>query len=107
MGYYTRYSLRQIGNPIAPESLAELIIGDQIASYALMPDGDTRDWEKWYEHEAILCAWSRRYPKTLFCLHAEGEDPTGIWDKYFLADRIVHAETFEGLPSIDPNLIVP
>ena len=101
MGYYTRYSLRQLSNPVSDETLAVLIAGDESANYALEPDGDSRDADKWYEHEASLRAWSSQFPNTVFCLHAEGEDPDGIWDKYFLEGRLAHTERFNGLPTVD------
>ena len=75
----------------------DLIRGDSESRAALDESGDTRDWEKWYGHEETLCGWSRRYPNTLFCLHAEGEDSDGIWDKYFFDGRLIHTELFRGL----------
>lgn len=101
MGYYTQYSLRQVRNAISDHALAVLIAGDECASYALDLEGGTKEAEKWYEHEASLCAWSARYPNTIFLLHAEGEDSDGIWDKYFFGGRLVHMESFEGLPEVD------
>ncbi len=101
MGYYTEYSLRQLRNPIPKEALAVLIAEDECASLALDSSGDTRNSEKWYGHEESLCAWSVRYPKTIFCLHADGEDTDGIWDKYFLGGKLAHTESFESLPKID------
>jgi len=101
VGYYTQYSLKQLRNPIPKEALAALIAEDECASQAVDFLGGTRNSEKWYDHEESLCAWSVRYPKTIFCLHAEGEDTDGIWDKYFLGGKVVHIESFEGLPTID------
>lgn len=101
MGYYTQYSLKQLRNPISSEAFASLIAGDECARLALDSEGDTRSSEKWYGHEESLCAWSTRYPKTIFCLHSDGEDTDGIWDKYFLSGELVHTESFEGLSEID------
>lgn len=101
MGYYTQYSLRQLGDRVAGDAFVALISGDESATHALDQNGDTRQPEKWYEHEKTLCAWSAKYPKTAFVLHAEGEDSDGIWDKYFLGGELVHVESFNGLPEID------
>lgn len=101
MGYYTQYSLMQLRNPIPDHALAKLIAEDQCAVAALNLDGDSRRPEKWYEHEASLCVWSALYPDTVFCLHAEGEDSDGIWDKYFLGGCLARTEILGGLPEID------
>jgi len=101
VGYYTQYTLMQLRNALPDDALALLIVGDECARYALMPDGDSRKPQKWYEHEESVCEWSTQYPKTVFCLHADGEDADGIWDKYFLGGKLVHTESFRGLPRID------
>jgi hypothetical protein len=101
MGYYTQYSLRQARNPISEIDFAELIASDETASAALRPDGDSRNPRKWYEHEDSLCAWSMRYPSTIFCLHAEGEDTDGIWDKYFMGGALIHTESYNGLSEVN------
>lgn len=101
MGYYTQYSLKQLRNAISEDALAALIAGDGNASQALQPDGDSKRFERWYEHEGSLCAWSAQYPETTFLLHADGEDADGIWDKYFLDGKLVHTELFSGLPKIE------
>lgn len=103
MGYYTRYSLDQVGITVPRQELSALIEEDEVARQALDPDGDTREAQKWYEHEDCICAWSARFPNTLFRLHAEGEDSDGIWDKYFLNGKLLHTERFMGLPSINPD----
>jgi hypothetical protein len=101
MGYYTQYSLKQLRDVVSDEALATLIAGDESARGALRPDGDSKRFEKWYEHEECLCAWSAQYPTTIFRLHGEGEDSDGIWDKYFLKGRLLHTEAFNGLPEIN------
>lgn len=101
MGYYTQYSLRQLHNAISDDELAALIAGDESASGALQPDGDSKRFEKWYEHEESLCFWSKQYPSTIFLLHADGEDADGIWDKYFFGGKLLRTELFKGLPKID------
>jgi hypothetical protein len=101
MGYYTLYSVEQVRNALPAENLETLIISDESASYALESDGSSRNWDKWYEHENSLCAWSAKYPNTIFRLHAEGEDVTGIWDKYFLGGELLHTELFNDLPEPD------
>lgn len=101
MGYYTNYSLRQVRNPISEIDLAYLISSNETASAALRPDGDSWNPQKWYEHEDCLSAWSARYPSTIFCLHAEGEDTDGIWEKYFIGGALVHTESYNGLPEVN------
>jgi hypothetical protein len=101
VGYYTQYSLKQIRNAIPETELSALINADDCARLALDWEGDTRGPEKWYEHETTVCAWSSRYPDTLFLLHAEGEDSDGIWNKYFLGGQRVHIDRFNGLPNLD------
>lgn len=103
MGYYTRYSLDQMGVALLPREFSTLIEEDEGARQALHPDGETRKAQKWYEHEECVCAWSARFPGTIFRLHAEGEDSDGIWDKYFLNGKLLHTERFMGLPSINPD----
>jgi hypothetical protein len=101
VGYFTHYSLSQIRQPISEAELAELIASDENASAAILPDGDSLNAAKWYEHENCLCAWSMRHPTTIFCLHAEGEDTDGIWDKYFMGGAVIHTEMYRGLPKVD------
>lgn len=101
MGYYTQYSLKQVRNAISDTELASLIAEDEYACVALDLDGDSKLPVKWYEHEECLCAWSAQYPNIVFRLHAEGEDSDGIWDKYFTGGKLVHTESFKGLPEID------
>lgn len=101
MGYFSQYSVMQLANPVSREELATLIACNEEASHALDREGDPRGYVKWYDHEECLRVWSLRFPKTVFRLHAEGEDSDGIWDKYFIAGVLVHAEYFAGLPEID------
>lgn len=100
MGYYTQYSVRQLRNTVSGDVLSALIAGDECASCALDPEGDTRRAEKWYNHEATLCSWSTQYPDAVFLLHAEGEDSDGIWDKYFWDGKLVRVELFSGLAGV-------
>lgn len=101
MGYYTQYSLKQLHNSVSKDAIAALIASDECARSALDPEGDTRTAEKWYEHEESLCAWSLKYPTTVFLLHADGEDSDGTWDRYFLGGKLIHTESFTGLRKID------
>lgn len=106
MGYYTQYSVKQLRNAISGEALAALVAGDEGASEALQPDGDTKRFVKWYDHEGSLCAWSSQYPGTIFLLHADGEDADGIWDKYFFGGKLLRTELFNGLPETDIDSLI-
>jgi hypothetical protein len=101
MGYSTLYCLEQVRDAIPDDEFAALIAEDANSAYALEPDGSSKNWEKWYNHEESLCKWSSLHPTTVFRLGAVGEDETGIWEKYFVDGKLVHAGAFSGFPPVD------
>jgi hypothetical protein len=65
--------------PDLPEVRQAIEDEDDIA-YAV---GEYRDSCKWYDHEADMLAFSKRFPDVLFELSGEGEEACDMWRKYF------------------------
>jgi hypothetical protein len=80
MGNYTAYKL--LIKPYKDDVIAALRQDSEEAAYALTDDGSTSESCKWYEHEADLKRFSKRYPDTLFTLLGSGEEPGDIWRLY-------------------------
>jgi hypothetical protein len=85
MGYYTRYSLET--NPV--NSAAMAAASEMVNGYYFDPSGIAQEPGKWYEHQEEMLELSKRFPKTLFTLHGEGEGAGGdIWNKYFRNGKV-------------------
>ncbi|MGG1641835.1 hypothetical protein ACIFQM_11175 [Paenibacillus sp. NRS-1782] len=77
MGYSTDYSVEL--TPDLPEVRQAIEDEDDLA-FAI---GECADSCKWYEHEADMRVFSKRFPDVLFQLSGDGEEAGDIWRKYF------------------------
>jgi hypothetical protein len=88
-------------NPIADEELATLIAGDKDASECLDDFGVAiTDEGRWPDPQKSLEAFSAKFPETIFVLRGESGS-SEIWDEYYLSGKLVHEESFDGLPTVD------
>lgn len=106
MGYYTRYKLEPEGDAIAccPTCGFSNHVShrSQIAAGldGYDPFGDSCKWYSWKED---MCAYSLKYPDTLFTISGEGEDSEDIWKAYFKNGKVqVEHATFQ-IASFDPS----
>ena len=101
MGYQTRYELTtdadeqvavcpcntqkskfcpECGTPFKMIDLSERILQEIVKMLDYDPFNESC---KWYEHEADMREFSKRYPVVLFTLAGEGEEAGDLWKKYF------------------------
>jgi hypothetical protein len=88
MGYYTNYTLEQVKNNIDPETQEKYDkfikeYQDGIFEYVL------EESTKWYEHDDDMCNLSSAFPKVVFRLHGDGEEPGDIWEKYYHGGKLI------------------
>lgn len=90
MGYYTSYYLDIHEGELPIHNILENVTEDdfEFLGYAIDEDGDSLDSTKWYEHEADMREFSRRFPDYVFKLHGEGEESGDVWYKYFKNGRM-------------------
>ena len=100
MGYYTYYELEmemEDGSSVSDTLVEQIrhsfnqIFGsdedvDSFAEIYTKEEGGA-EW-KWYEDEEDMQKLAASFPNVHFILHGEGEDPTDIWIKDFLGDRM-------------------
>lgn len=98
MGYYTYYTLdvldKNKNNILYSELDIELArkMAEIDDGYFIVPidlsDGLSyqiaADSMKWYDYKKDMVKLSKYFPDYLFLIHGEGEDPTDLWDHYFL-----------------------
>lgn len=106
MGYDTRYKLECADRHIITEWLATQTGKHDEAAFALNPDGSTREWWKWYEHEKDMLTLSAAHPAILFTLSGEGEEAGDVWKKYFLGGKIQVARATFVIEDFDPEKLV-
>jgi len=86
MGYYTKHELTIIkGNDNVTDYEKEIC---EIADYDDLFESEC----KWYECESDMKEYSKKHPKTLFCISGEGEESGDLWEKYFLNGKVQHCE---------------
>lgn len=99
MGYETRYSLdisqadvlKEVkgmdasGNP-ASVFVREKLDHNNVQKEICELSGYPYLWDdscKWYDHEADMRKFSKRYSEVVFTLRGEGEESGDLWIKYF------------------------
>ena len=108
MGYYTYYELEikdsATGQPASDaDDIIEALRQDEYAAHALSDDGGSNNSCKWYDHEADLRAFSKKYPDKLFVLSGEGEESGDLWRKYFVNGQCQTAEAVITFAEFDPG----
>lgn len=91
MGYRTYYSLDVLDVDDAEACVAIVRMTSDEARMALDEHGGTDHEVKWHDHEAVMAAVSRAYPKALFALWGNGETTPDLWVKYFKNGRVQRA----------------
>jgi len=77
MGYRTRYELT--ATPDIQE-IWDAVKENETLNFSV---GFESENSKWYDHEADMVEFSKKFPNVTFLLHGEGEDNGDIWDKHF------------------------
>lgn len=77
MGYYTKHELEIIDGDDFKTNYEEEI--SQYADYG----NCFGDSIKWYGCESDMIDFSKKYPKTTFCVNGFGEEHDDIWKAYF------------------------
>jgi hypothetical protein len=103
MGYCTRFEL-EINEGF--ELLERIIDGNEELSCTFDTDGTSHDSYKWYNHESVMKEVSKEYPKILFTLKGEGEDPGDIWFKYFKNGKIQRCQAKITFDEYDESKLV-
>ena len=91
MGYYTYFELKWIKEKNSVKIICDCkIIEDlnEISGYAFSKGEKEREAGsggkiKWYEYEKDMNELSKKYPKILFELSAEGEESEDMWKARF------------------------
>jgi hypothetical protein len=82
MGYYTTFNLT-VRHEKEAEIIADLRATNEDAEYALDESGAAKDECKWYDCEADIIEFSKKYPDALFEMSGEGSDAGGdFWKLY-------------------------
>lgn len=89
MGYYTNYAL-EMDYEDTPEMHAafdevEPDYGPGFLQQLLDGEGDAL---KWYQHDKVMVAFSKRFPDVLFTLTGEGEESADIWKTHYKGGKI-------------------
>lgn len=108
MGYRTTFQLnaQPLPAPDPAQAIAEFVEHYPEAFHCLNDDGSTCESGKWYDHEAQLKEFSRRYPGLVFTLRGEGEEPGDIWEKDFCNGRMVDRAASVQVPEQDLSVFL-
>ena len=83
MGYYTWYTLEILKDPDNQEEL----FWEDFEEKTKYSSGEFQNFNtmeaKWYNWEEDMIELSRKFPKMLFKLEGEGEEPLDIWIAHF------------------------
>lgn len=83
MGYYTNYTLEILKDPDNQEEQfyeeLEKVVGDLSSDFKNFGYANT----KWYDCEEDMLKLSKKFPKMLFKIEGEGEEPLDIWITHF------------------------
>lgn len=105
MGYFTSYSLKvHEGERRIQDILAEEFDhGEFDLEYIFDEDGDPNDTHKWYDHEAEMRSFSKKYPDITFVLSGEGEEAGDLWKKYFRNGKMHGCSVFITYEAFDES----
>ena len=107
MSYHTCYSLEIIGASKADqESIFDMLEDMGVLNYALQRESGTEycTYEpcNWFGHDSDMLEVSRRFPKTLFTLHGEGECNDDIWESHYLNGKTYTQGAIITIPPFNP-----
>jgi hypothetical protein len=71
-------------HPDSEDIIDQLRKENESAEYALDSDGGLRNDAKWYNCEAEMREFSKKFPDALFVMHGDGEGGEDFWNAYFL-----------------------
>ena len=107
MGYYTYYRLSIIkGTKTEKQNLAliaEFRAESEDARHALTEEGYSDNASKWYSRVNELIKFSMKYPKVVFELYGEGENPTDIWCEYYKNGKLQREVARITIDNFDPK----
>ena len=105
MGRITNYSLDVLRPdlPSAEQVIANLRSAIDQVAYAIDEQGATAEGCTWYEHEADMLVFSRRYPEFVFVLRGKGEETEDMWIKYFKDGKVQVAQAKIEFEAFDPD----
>ncbi|MGB3634855.1 MAG: hypothetical protein WA982_12500 [Rubrobacteraceae bacterium] len=110
MGYMTIYTLtvgdegQEISDSHREEILAWLEHDENFSSELEdFHESGMNGCTKWYEHDQNMLRLSRKFPKVLFVLWGEGEEPGDLWKSYYLGGRVQEAPARVEYASFDPD----
>lgn len=110
MGYYTRHSL-EVENADQKDRhlIAEAIADDRDTFYGLDPQPGTPttwgcyDAVKWYSSHEDMIEFSKKFPRVLFILSGEGEEPGDIWKNYYKNGKSQRTQAELKFAEFDPK----
>lgn len=82
MGYYTWYTLDILEDPDNQEDEFYEKLDEKIGRVCLFKDLGGIE-AKWYNWESDMKELSKKFPKMLFLLEGDGEEPLNIWKCHF------------------------
>ena len=97
MSYHTFFILEI--DPIDEEIYDEVVNYSAESKYALSQN-KACEWEG-NDHEKLLRHLSKKHPKYLYVLHAEGQDNGDMWTKYFKGGKMQFAPAEIIFPEFD------
>jgi len=87
MGYYTKHELEIIsGNDNVTDYEKEI---GEISEYG---DSVFEESIKWHDCIKDMLEYSKKHPKTLFCITGEGEESGDLWKHYYLNGKMQNCE---------------
>ena len=108
MGYYTNYNLEIIEGSFKSTTEPCSHCGGTGSSCIEhdfpMHIKDNLDGEtKWYEHQADMKSFSKKYPKVTFKLSGTGEEQGDVWVKFFRNGKVVERRSVVNLDDTAPT----
>lgn len=96
MGYYTIYKLEDVFDEENEDSglqkVEDYLYSDKEIQnryeellYAIFHNSGST---KWYDHEKDMIELSKIFPRMVFTLSGEGEEPGDLWKKYFYNGKV-------------------
>ena len=102
MGYYSRFTVKQVAGTLVHSG----VIADELQKisngYTFDYDGTGDDEYKWYNYQKDMITLSNLHKDCIFRVHREGEESGDIEDTYYKNGKIVHTERLNSkLPEPD------
>lgn len=109
MGYYTRYELVKVSNPVAALETRNFVTDQEIKQEIIATSGYSdpfSDSVKWYDHETHMKKVSKAHPGITIEIAGEGEEAGDLWKKYFRDGKVQVAKAKITYDKFDPKKLV-